>query len=87
MSTTSDKIDELDQRVTQIEINSAKIDERLSALVSSTSNLKWALWSITLLLLLTVIYGAIGYRGFNQVANAHADMSKPVIYSKTNVCN
>ena len=79
MSTTSDKIDELDQRVTQIEINSAKIDERLSALVSSTSNLKWALWSITLLLLLTVIYGAIGYRGFNQVANAHADMHNPAI--------
>ena len=87
MSATSDKLDELDQRVTQIEINEAKLDERLSALVSSTSNLKWALWSITLLLLLTVIYGAIGYRGFNQVANAHADMSKPAIYSKTNVCN
>lgn len=79
MSTTSDKIDELDQRVTAIEINEAKLDERLSALVSSTSNLKWALWSITILLLLTVIYGAIGYRGFNQVTNAHADMSKPAI--------
>lgn len=79
MSTTSDKLDELDQRVTQIEINSAKIDERLSALVASTSNLKWSLWSITLLLLLTVIYGAIGYRGFNQVANAYSDMNKPAI--------
>ena len=71
MSATSDKIDELDQRVTAIEINEAKLDERLSALVSSTSNLKWSLWSITLLLLLTVIYGAIGYRGFNQVANTY----------------
>ena len=87
MSATSDKIDELDQRVTAIEINEAKLDERLSALVSSTSNLKWALWSITLLLLLTVIYGAIGYKGFNQVANAYSDMSKPAIYSKTNICN
>ena len=65
------KIDNLDERVTMLEISSAKLDERLSALVSSTSNLKWALWSITLLLLLTVIYGAIGYRGFNQVANAY----------------
>ena len=55
MSATSDKIDELDQRVTAIEINEAKLDERLSALVSSTSNLKWALWSITIVLLLTVI--------------------------------
>ena len=79
MSTTIDKIDELDQRVTQIEINEAKLDERLSALVSSTSNLKWSLWSITLLLLLTVIYGAIGYRGFNQVANAYSDMHNPAI--------
>ena len=79
MSTTSDKLDELDQRVTNIEINEAKLDERLSALVSSTSNLKWSLWSITLLLLLTVIYGAIGYRGFNQVANAYSDMHNPAI--------
>lgn len=77
MSATNDKIEELDQRVTAIEINEAKLDERLSALVSSTSNLKWSLWSITLLLLLTVIYGAIGYRGFNQVANAYSDMHNP----------
>lgn len=71
MSTTSDKIEELDQRVTQIEISSAKLDERLNALVSSTSNLKWALWSITFLLLLTTIYGAIGKDGFNQVTTAY----------------
>ena len=83
MSATNDKIDELDQRITQIEINEAKLDERLSALVSSTSNLKWALWSITLLLLLTVIYGAIGYRGFNQVANAYSDMHNPAIIQQT----
>ena len=79
MSTTSDKLDELDQRVTQIEINEAKLDERLGALVSSTSNLKWSLWSITLLLLLTVIYGAIGYGGFNQVTNTYSDMHNPAI--------
>ena len=87
MSATSDKIEELDQRVTQIEINEAKLDERLSALVSSTSNLKWALWSITLMLLLTVIYGAIGYRGFNQVANAYSDMHNPAIIQQTDLCN
>ena len=73
------KIDNLDERVTMLEISSAKLDERLSALVSSTSNLKWSLWSITLLLLLTVIYGAIGYRGFNQVTNAYSDMHNPAI--------
>ena len=73
------KIDNLDERVTMLEISSAKLDERLSALVSYTSNLKWSLWSITLLLLLTVIYGAIGYRGFNQVTNAYSDMHNPAI--------
>ena len=73
------KIDNLDERVTMLEISSAKLDERLSALVSSTSNLKWSLWSITLLLLLTVIYGAIGDRGFNQVTNAYSDMHNPAI--------
>ena len=73
------KIDNLDERVTMLEISSAKLDERLSALVSSTSNLKWSLWSITLMLLLTVIYGAIGYRGFNQVTNAYSDMHNPAI--------
>ena len=73
------KIDNLDERVTMLEISSAKLDERLSALVASTSNLKWSLWSITLLLLLTVIYGAIGYRGFNQVTNAYSDMHNPAI--------
>ena len=73
------KIDNLDERVTMLEISSAKLDERFSALVASTSNLKWALWSITLLLLLTVIYGAIGYRGFNQVANAYSDIHNPAI--------
>ena len=83
MSATIDKIDELDQRVTAIEISEAKLDERLSALVSSTSNLKWALWSITLLLLLTVIYGAIGYRGFNQVAHTYSDMHNPAIIQQT----
>ena len=71
MSTSSDKIEELDQRVKQIEINSAKLDERLNALVSSTSNLKWALWSITVLLLLTVIYGAVGRDGFNAVTTTY----------------
>ena len=73
------KIDNLDERVTMLEISSAKLDERFSALVASTSNLKWALWSITLLLLLTVIYGAIGYRGFNQVAHTYSDMHNPAI--------
>ena len=78
------KIDNLDERVTMLEISSAKLDERLSALVSSTSNLKWALWSITLLLLLTVIYGAIGYRGFNQVAHTYSDMHNPAIIQQNN---
>lgn len=68
------EIDELvqdhEKRLTAIEVSSARLDERLDNLVKSTANLKWALWSVTVVLLLAVVYGAIGERGFNQVTNA-----------------
>ena len=70
MSTTADQIEQLDDRVTQLEVSGARLDERLSSLVSSTSNLKWSIWSITVILLLAVIYGALGDKGFNAVTNS-----------------
>lgn len=67
------EIDELvqdhEKRLTAIEVSSARLDERLDNLVKSTANLKWSIWSITLILLLAVVYGAIGDKGFNQVTN------------------
>lgn len=70
MSTTTEQIEQLDDRVTQLEISGARLDQRLEDLVKSTSNLKWSIWSITLILLLAVVYGALGDRGFNAVTNS-----------------
>lgn len=74
------EIDELvqdhEKRLTAIEVSSARLDERLDNLVKSTQNLKWSIWSITLILLLAVVYGAIGDKGFNQVTNAIPQVSK-----------
>lgn len=70
MSTTTEQIEELGNRVTKLEVDGARLDERLSSLVQSTANLKWTIWSMTLLLLLAVIYGALGPNGFSAVTSA-----------------
>lgn len=70
MSTTTEQIEQLDDRVTKLEISGARLDQRLEDLVKSTSNLKWSIWSITVILLLAVVYGALGDHGFNAVTNA-----------------
>lgn len=69
MSTTTEQIEQLDDRVTKLEISGARLDERLSSLVSSTQNLKWSIWGFSFILLLAVIYGALGDKGFNAVTN------------------
>ena len=69
MSTTIEQIEQLDDRVTKLEISGARLDQQLEDLVKSTSNLKWSIWSITVILLLAVVYGALGDKGFNAVTN------------------
>ena len=58
-----------EKRITKIEVSEARLDERLNALVQSTNNLKWGMWAFTLLMLLTIIYQAIGPKGFKDVTN------------------
>ena len=70
MSTTIEQIEQLDDRVTKLEISGARLDQRLEDLVKSTSNLKWSIWSITIILLLAVVYGALGDKGFNAVTTS-----------------
>ena len=70
MSTTIEQIEQLDDRVTKLEISGARLDQQLEDLVKSTSNLKWSIWSITVILLLAVVYGALGDKGFNAVTNS-----------------
>ena len=69
-----DKIEEHEKRITNIEVSEARLDERLSALVQSTNNLKWGMWAFTLLMLLTIIYEAIGPKGFKDVTSTVAPM-------------
>lgn len=67
MSNIESKVDDHEKRLTRVEIDSARLDERLDALVSSTNNLKWSMFAFSFIMLLTIIWGAIGERGFNQV--------------------
>ena len=71
MMITKDDISQLDERVTALEISGARLDERLSSLLSSTQNLKWSIWGFSFILLLAVIYGALGEKGFNAVTSYH----------------
>ena len=59
-----------EKRITKIEIDDARLDERIDGLASSTNNLKWCIWAFTFLCLLALIYGALGPHGFNQVTNS-----------------
>lgn len=51
-----DKVDDHEKRITKIEIDGARLDARLEALVSSTNNLKWGLFCFSFLMLLALIY-------------------------------
>lgn len=70
MSVITDRLDDVEHRVNTIEVNAAKLDARLEALVSSTNNLKWSIWTITLICLLALVYGAIGRDGLFAVRDA-----------------
>lgn len=65
-----DKVEDHEKRITTLEINGGRLDERIDGLISSTNNMKWCIWGFTFLCLLALIYGAIGPHGFNQVANS-----------------
>ena len=67
-------IQDHEKRITKIEVGEARLDERLNALVQSTNNLKWVMWAFTLLMLLTIIYQAIGSKGFKDVTSTVAPL-------------
>ena len=64
-----DMVQDHEKRITKIEIDDARLDERLDALVSSTNNLKWCLFCFSFLMLLTIIWQAIGPNGYKDVTN------------------
>lgn len=69
------KVEDHEKRITKIEIDGARLDARLEALVSSTNNLKWGLFCFSFLMLLALIYQAIGPNGYKEVTNT----MKPVV--------
>lgn len=75
MSTLTERLDEVEHRVTEIEVSSARLDERLNSLVKATNNLKWAIYCITFVCVLALVYGAIGRDGFYAVRDAATSVS------------
>ena len=69
-----DLVQDHEQRITKIEVSEARLDERLDALVSSTNNLKWCLFCFSFLMLLALIWQAIGPNGYKDVTSTIAPM-------------
>lgn len=60
----------LRERVEQLEKTSVKFDEQLHTLFSSTRTMFRTICVAAFLMLLALIYGALGQRGFNAVTSA-----------------
>lgn len=75
MSTITERVDDLETRMRGIEVDSAKLDARLEALVASTNNLKCGVWALLVICVLALIYGAIGRDGLFAVRDAAASVS------------
>lgn len=67
-----DRVENHEQRITKIEIDGARLDARLEALVSSTNNLKWGLFCFSFLMLLALIWQAIGPNGYKDITSTVA---------------
>ena len=66
-----DRIDKLENRVNNIEIMSARVEERISSLADACDNLRKTVWYLMIIfgtLMLGIIgYGAIGENGLHSV--------------------
>lgn len=66
-----DRIDRLEDRVTSIEVMSARVEERISSLADACDSLRKTVWYFMIIfgtLMLGIIgYGAIGENGLHSV--------------------
>lgn len=71
--------DELEDRVEALEKNftahSAVSGEQIKTLFNAVNRLFWITIIFSGILLLTVVYGAVGERGFNHVTTATKDLT------------
>lgn len=58
------KVEDHEKRITTLEINGGRLDERIDALTKATENLKKTTWGFSLIMLLTIIYLLLGRQGF-----------------------
>ena len=65
-----DLVQDHEKRIKKIEVDGARIDERLDALVSSTNNLRIGMWVFSLIMLLTMVWQIVGRQGFQDVTGA-----------------
>ena len=63
----ADKVEDHEKRITNLEINSGRADERIIALTRATENLKKTTWGFSLIMLLTIIYLLLGRQGYKDV--------------------
>ena len=62
-----DKVEDHEKRITNLEINGGRLDERIDALTKATENLKKSTWGFSLIMLLTIIYLLLGREGYKDV--------------------
>ena len=63
----ADKVEDHEKRITTLEINGGRADERIIALTKATENLKKTTWGFSLIMLLTIIYLLLGREGYKDV--------------------
>lgn len=63
----AEKVEDHEKRITTLEINSGRADERIIALAKATENLKKTTWGFSLVMLLTIIYLLLGRQGYKDV--------------------
>lgn len=73
-----DKIEfeKLKNRMMALEKSQLVQGEQIKTLFRSSRLQFWTVWGITIILLLTVVYGAVGQNGFNAVTNAASQIER-----------
>lgn len=78
-----DRIDKLEDRVNNIEVMSARVEERISSLADACDNLRRTVWYFLIIfgtLMLGIIgYGAIGENGLHSVRQ---NVINPIVSSQ-----
>ena len=73
------KVEDHEKRITTLEINGGRLDERIDALTKATENLKKTTWGFSLIMLLTIIYLLLGRQGFQDVTGTLIPTPKTVV--------